>query len=396
CFSAISNQIHYDPAFLLIAEVNENPHILPNLTLGFSIYDGHFDANSAYHASMELVSTQKRFLPNYRCETHNNPIGDLMRPRKASREHLSIPLRRHGERTLPHRVFIYHMFPNGDHQHMGILKLLQHFHWIWIGVIYFEDETGEWFVQNVLPIFSENGICIAFKQKFPRQHFSSEMDNILDEGIEALKMFSDSTARVFIIHGQIIALLIVQILINISRYELVPIEPKGKVLLLTAQVDFTKHPILRFGGINFLHGSISLAIHSKEVTSFEKFLQTQNPIAKKDIFFRNFWQNAFLCSLPNYTSYWNFEKTCTGEEKLESLPSFVFEMRMTGYSYSVYNAVLAVVHALQFMGSSRSRMRVTEKGQIHNIANWLPWQVKLNEKEYHHSCSRFTFLDYAL
>uniref|UniRef100_A0A803SPE6 G-protein coupled receptors family 3 profile domain-containing protein n=2 Tax=Anolis carolinensis TaxID=28377 RepID=A0A803SPE6_ANOCA len=354
--SAISNQIHYDPAFLLIAEVNENPHILPNLTLGFSIYDGHFDMQS-----QEISSLLKQNL--FLQLTYGSvPMVD----------------------NSIQGVFIYHMFPNGDHQHMGILKLLQHFHWIWIGVIYFEDETGEWFVQNVLPIFSENGICIAFKQKFPRQHFSSEMDNILDEGIEALKMFSDSTARVFIIHGQIIALLIVQILINISRYELVPIEPKGKVLLLTAQVDFTKHPILRFGGINFLHGSISLAIHSKEVTSFEKFLQTQNPIAKKDIFFRNFWQNAFLCSLPNYTSYWNFEKTCTGEEKLESLPSFVFEMRMTGYSYSVYNAVLAVVHALQFMGSSRSRMRVTEKGQIHNIANWLPWQVKLNEKEYHH------------
>nr|XP_060638911.1 vomeronasal type-2 receptor 26-like [Anolis sagrei ordinatus] len=369
-----------------VKEVNENPYILSNTTLGFSIYDGHFSAKSAYRASMDLVSTQKRFLPNYKCETHNNTVSVIGGPDSNSYVRMApilalykIPQITYGSVPVMddsiEGVFIYHMFPNGDYQHTGILRLLQHFHWIWIGVIYFEDETGDWFVQNVLPVFSENGICIAFKQKFPKQDFSDKIEQIVDEGMKTFKMLMDSTAKVFIIHGQIIALLIVDILINFSRYEPVLIEPKGKVLLLTAQVDFTKHPVLRSGDISFLHGSISLAIHSKELSSFQKFLQTQNPIAKQDPFCRNFWENAFLCSFPNYTAHWNFEKTCTGEEKLKSLPSSVFEMSMTGHSYSVYNAVFAVAHALQFMESSQFRTRVMGKGQIHEIVNWQPWQL---------------------
>ncbi|XP_053216233.1 vomeronasal type-2 receptor 26-like [Podarcis raffonei] len=50
-------------------------------------------------------------------------------------------------------------------------------------------------------------------------------------------------------------------------------------------------------------------------------------------------------------------KICTGEEKLENLPATVFEMTMTGHSYSIYNAVYTVAHALHAMHSLRFKHR---------------------------------------
>ncbi|XP_061447624.1 vomeronasal type-2 receptor 26-like [Rhineura floridana] len=58
-----------------VKEINENSEILPNLTLGFRIYDSYGNARKTYHAIMLLLSTLEKFVPNYTCDTQNNLIA---------------------------------------------------------------------------------------------------------------------------------------------------------------------------------------------------------------------------------------------------------------------------------------------------------------------------------
>ncbi|XP_060548724.1 vomeronasal type-2 receptor 26-like [Pantherophis guttatus] len=58
-----------------IKEINENPQILPNLTLGFHIYDSYDNAQRTYQATMLFLSSVERLIPNYSCNIHNNLVS---------------------------------------------------------------------------------------------------------------------------------------------------------------------------------------------------------------------------------------------------------------------------------------------------------------------------------
>lgn len=57
-----------------VKEINENPQLLPNVTLGFQVFDNYFTAKSTYHAMMLLLFKLEQFIPNYICEFRNNLV----------------------------------------------------------------------------------------------------------------------------------------------------------------------------------------------------------------------------------------------------------------------------------------------------------------------------------
>lgn len=57
-----------------VKEINENPKILPNITLGVRIYDSYLNSKGTYEASMRVISPRNRLLPNYKCNFKDNII----------------------------------------------------------------------------------------------------------------------------------------------------------------------------------------------------------------------------------------------------------------------------------------------------------------------------------
>lgn len=272
-------------------------------------------------------------------------------------------------------VFFHQMFPNGDDQNKGILQLLLHFKWTWIGVIYLENDIGEKFVQHVLPMFSQHGICFDIIERFPQMRFFNGLERLMADGLGMFTVVKESTANVLVVHGDIQTIVILRILLQLFKFEDMPV--KGKVWLMTAQTDFTSLGVQRDWEIDFLHGAISLVMCSTDIPGFKAFLQTRNPIRDKDDgFIWEFWQQAFHCLSPDSEGDKETEaKICTGTEKLETLPGSVFEMTMTPHSYSIYNGVHAVAQGLQAMRSSKFKHRRVIKRGRWQLLNQQPWQV---------------------
>ena len=58
-----------------VKEINENQHIVSNVSLGFQLYNGYFTASWIYLASVELLSQSGQFIPNYNCDLENIPVS---------------------------------------------------------------------------------------------------------------------------------------------------------------------------------------------------------------------------------------------------------------------------------------------------------------------------------
>ncbi|XP_070810304.1 vomeronasal type-2 receptor 26-like [Pituophis catenifer annectens] len=331
-----------------LKEINENPHILPNHTLGFHVYNSYFNPTWTYRASLELFSTKERFIPNYRCDMQKRPIAVIGGSTSAVGDHLAT-----------------------------ILSLYKMPQWTWIGMLYSNSENGERFVQDVVPLFSMSGICFAFIETLPAITYSNNIFTSVEAGIETFKIIMRSSANVVLIHGEAEDMIILRIIPTISQVEDVPLLAKVKVWVLTAQMHFTSLPFQRNDNIDFLHGALSFAIHSGEVLGFQEFLQMKKSNMKKeDAIIKLFWENAFECSFSNSMNGEKDAVICTGEEKLGNLPSSVFEMDMTSHSYSVYNAVFAVAHALHDIQASIFRYKAGDHEAKLNLLLQQPWKVQ--------------------
>uniref|UniRef100_A0A6J0SAP0 Vomeronasal type-2 receptor 26-like n=1 Tax=Pogona vitticeps TaxID=103695 RepID=A0A6J0SAP0_9SAUR len=358
-----------------IKEVNEDPQILPNFTLGFQIYDSYFSAKWTFYSTMQFISLSERFVPNYRCNLQNTLSGVIggLDPQislymATILDLYKIPQLIYGCAPVMNNktpgLFFYQMAPKETIQNTGILSLLLHFGWVWIGVLTVDDDNGERFVDNVLPIFYERGICFAFIETAPRINLVTDVKYELERGARIYNKIMGSNANALVVYGESYFMVSLRWLPYVSELEQVTTTLKGKVWIMTAEIEFVSLAFQRTWKSGMFHGAIAFTTHSDDLSEFPQFVENKKPSNnKQDGFMRDFWQHAFDCLFPETVLHESDDKICTEEEKLDSLPEAFFEMRMTGHSYSIYNAVYTVAYALHAMSLSRLGPRAVVDGR---------------------------------
>ncbi|XP_058038627.1 vomeronasal type-2 receptor 26-like [Ahaetulla prasina] len=317
----------------------------------------------SYQNTLKLLSSQKKTIPNYNCKKQPNLIAVIGGLDAKVSLYMATVL---GIYKIPQIAccvfapvtniktqlpFFYRMIPSETNQYMGLIQLLLFFQWKWIGIISPDDDQGEKFVQALLPMLSQYAICAAVIER--TLTISGVLENF--ESFEPLVAMAASLAKpsvkVYIVNADSQAVACLKWLLYLYGSLESPTQLTiGKVWLMTAQWDFSSETFHRQFDIHVFHGALSLASHSKEVLGFTEFLRSVHPTwSKEDGFIKIVWEQAFNCLFPNSHEGKESNNSCTGEENLESLPGTLFEMTMTSQSYSIYNAVHAIVHALHKM-----------------------------------------------
>lgn len=63
--------------FFTINEINNDLKLLPNISLGFHMYDDHFKDQYTYENTINLLSSWDRRIPNYKCDRRDHLLASI-------------------------------------------------------------------------------------------------------------------------------------------------------------------------------------------------------------------------------------------------------------------------------------------------------------------------------
>ncbi|XP_053149254.1 vomeronasal type-2 receptor 26-like [Hemicordylus capensis] len=158
-----------------IQEINENPRLLPNITLGYNLYENYFNVWTTSEAVADLLSPGQQNIPNYSCGRQTHPLAILEGSESDISIHISamssiykIPQVSYGfvSSLLNDKTqfpYFYRMLPKEETKYPGVVKLLLHFRWTWIGLIAPDTDDGERFRRTLTTLFTGSGVCLENK-----------------------------------------------------------------------------------------------------------------------------------------------------------------------------------------------------------------------------------------
>nr|XP_034992568.1 vomeronasal type-2 receptor 26-like [Zootoca vivipara] len=380
------NYLHTLALVYAVKEINESHYILPNVTLGFHIYECYSIAHWTYLGVLQLLSAENRFFPNYRCGVQNQLMAVIGALYSETSLHMAtllgmykVPQFTYGSVPLildkAETYSFYQMVPNETYEHKAILLLLLHFQWTWVGVIATNDENGDRFVWTITAMFPQRGICFSFIERI-EVIYVNDLYRGIGSMVRIYNVSMESNANAVVVYAENIINFRWLLYIPEIEYDIMP--PKCKVWILTVQQELSSYPYQKGWDLQVIQGALGFTIQSNEVLGFHDFLQTRNHLGtKEDGFISDFWAQAFRCLLPHIFVSTEGETSCTGNEKLDSLPGDFFEMKMVGHSYNIYNAVHAVAHGLH-------AMQLFKHGRRMKLQDLQPWQL-------HHFVKRVSF-----
>ncbi|XP_044146846.1 uncharacterized protein LOC122935145 [Bufo gargarizans] len=138
-----------------IEEINRRSDLLPNITLGYKIYDSGVLEHKAVQSVLSILSGREEAVPNYSCDEKNNVvafIGHLMTSSSLSISEITsiygYPQISYGamDPVFSNKLlfpYFYRTVPEESAQYEAIVLLLKHFGWSWVGMVTADDESSQ-------------------------------------------------------------------------------------------------------------------------------------------------------------------------------------------------------------------------------------------------------------
>nr|XP_033818219.1 taste receptor type 1 member 1-like [Geotrypetes seraphini] len=296
CFLSVMRYYRHRLAFhFTVEEVNNNAELLPNITLGYRIYDSCAWELRAIHGTLSLLSGRQVPVPNYSCEDRGVLaafIGDLTSDTTYSISQLSrifhYPQISYGamDPIFSDRILFpsfFRMVPNERSQYDAIIQLLRHFGWTWVGILTSADYQGQSAGEELKRAIIQSGGCVEFLAMIP---LIGNYQTIP----EVVHLIRSSTCSVIVLYSSMVYLLQQFMLKEWRKHEIPP-----KVWILSATLPIiTDFDIGK--AFQILNGSIAFSIPKGEIPGFKDFLYSVNPtMFPNDVLLKLIWQlNNFL------------------------------------------------------------------------------------------------------
>ncbi|XP_059420338.1 extracellular calcium-sensing receptor-like [Carassius carassius] len=311
-----------------IEEINRSQSLLPNVSVGYRIYDTCGSRLSSMSATMALMNGPE-FTAGDRCNGQS-PIHAIIGETESS---ATVILSR---TTGPFKIPVispsatceclsnrkdypsfFRTIASDYHQSRALAYIVKHFGWSWVGAVNSDNDYGNHGMTIFLNTAQEEGICVEYSMKFYR----TEPDK-LQKVVETIKKSTAKVIVAFLTSSEMYNLLEQLSIQNITGLQMIGVE--GWI---------TAKNLLTPNCFHVLGGSLGFAVRKNDIEGFADYV------------IKAFWKTVVPCSQTEGNSS-QYAINCNTYQDLLLLKNYNEDVPEQRYSSNVYKAVYAVVHSL--------------------------------------------------
>ncbi|CAL8353086.1 unnamed protein product [Lota lota] len=366
-----------------VDEINRNSKLLPNITLGYSLYDSCSNLGISFRAALSMTSGRgEPFQLNESCYGYPpvlGIVGDSSSTRTIAISSIlslySLPMVSYfatcsclsDRRQFPS---FFRTIPSDAFQVRAMLQILRRFGWTWVGLLISDDDYGRHAARSFQSDLAQSGGgCLAYLEALPWEKDVAKLQRIVG-------IMKKSTSRVVIVFAHESSML--NLMEEVVKQNITGLQWMASEAWTAAKVLHTP------SYMPFLAGTLGIAIRRGEKPGLMNFLLTIRPenetLGSQDrTLVKQFWENVFQCKftsphgelLDGSTS----ERLCTGNEVLRNIETEFLDLSNLRPEYNVYKAVYALAHALQDMLQCVPGSGPFKGQSCANLQRIEPWQL---------------------
>ncbi|XP_077341363.1 vomeronasal type-2 receptor 26-like [Lithobates pipiens] len=375
-----------------ISEMNKDPTILPNMTLGFHMYDSCNDNRKAVKSILQILSGPGQTVPNYSCRKSGKLIGFIGDQNSETTVNIAqiLALYRYTQVSYGATTSVLNdrnMYPtflrtvqSNRTIYFILSNLLQFFGWTWVGILSSDDDSGNEETQLLTQNLTMKGICVAYMIKI-KPGVMSITENTFKNSIETIRM---SSAQVIILCGTFSSFM--ADLLKEVRHMLY-----DKTFIFGPKIASNAFLMEHFR--EMLTGSLAVEFYNLPVPDMKSFYDSFQVVNHpQDMLLEHIWLLYLHCSGTNESSNRFYSKVykvslfnCSGTKRVTEFISF----QNPGLTDRVYKAVYSLVHALHNMYlsiGSQAPEKIAQIPKSQCSENCLPGTRKVPRSGIHACC----------
>eukprot|EP00079_Xenopus_tropicalis_P023377 XP_012815742.1 PREDICTED: extracellular calcium-sensing receptor-like [Xenopus tropicalis] len=369
---------HFQALSFAVEEINRNPTILPNRTLGFYVYNTCADLQREMRGTFSILTGQSQAIPNYCCRKYP-PLAAIIGLSKSSYSILMAHVL--GLYKLPQISYystssllsdrtlfpsFFRTVPSDAFQFRGLAKLALRFNWTWVGLIAINDDYGNEAIKTIKEEIIKGEACVAYTLYITYNPVSQTITKI----VNIIKGSSANVVVAISVDVYLVPLMEEMLKQNVTGKNFVASEAWSISTLLS---------LAKYSPI--VSGTIGFAFQSSEIPRFQKYLNSINPLNSPGLTWTQMlWEQTFGCTFSDPTNQTfkmnNSKNTCTGEESLEGIQNGYNDVSRLRASYNIYTAVYVIATALHGLRQCRFLGGPLFGDECSKIENFKPYQVK--------------------
>ncbi|XP_067451057.1 extracellular calcium-sensing receptor-like [Thunnus thynnus] len=372
---------HAQTMAFAIDEINRNSNLLPNVTLGYSLYDNCGALVIGFSGALSLASgREEQFQLQENCLgtppvlgivgdsfstftiAASNVLGLYKMPMVSYFATCSCLSDR---QRFPS---FFRTIPSDAFQVRAMIQILKRFRWTWVGLLVTSDDYGLHVAQSFQSDLAQSGGgCLAYLEVLPWDSDPNELRKI----VHSIKTSTARVVMVFAHEGHMIPLMEEVVRQNVTGLQWIASEAWTAAAVLQT-------PRL----MPYLGGTLGIAIRRGELPGFRDFLLRIRPGQHDSNNYENsivnqFWEDTFQCRFAPPPAGWmeSGGALCTGDEDLENVDTEFLDLSNLRPEYNVYKAVYALAYALDDMLQCVPGRGPFSRHSCATLQRLEPWQL---------------------